>query len=105
MASETVAHSILDLYLTLILVSHRLAGGSFRCRDILAEWLPFLVLSWIHNDETVRNEGARWAYVVAANTSATIDICPDFLGGFSTYHYLWEMAIQPAMDGLVGQVP
>jgi hypothetical protein len=58
--------SILDLYLLLISISRwQITRNPWAVEDILLHWFPFLALTWIHDDETIRSEGALWASEIA----------------------------------------
>jgi hypothetical protein len=102
--SETVSDSILDLYLNLISVSRRLVGKSNLSCKILTDWLPSLVLSWVHDDEAIRNEGARWASEVAdASTHSRIfsDILDSFsliISGRTQYSWRWDLWVVQLSD-------
>ena len=55
-----------DLYLLLVHTARlQLTKNPKNIEHILIHWFHFLALSWVHDDELIRSEGALWATEIA----------------------------------------
>jgi hypothetical protein len=70
MTTELIVDFAIDLYLHLISISRRFVHDSVTLGAILLYWLPLLALSWLHDDEAIRREGALWVSDIASAAPA-----------------------------------
>ena len=81
--------NLLDLYLHAILISRGLIRSNYSTalETNLVFWLQFLVLSWVHDDKAIQDEGARWASEVSSTAPAQASDVFAHSGRFKSHHF------------------
>ena len=63
---EIADNMSVDLFLLLVHIARsQLTKNPWAIEDIILHWFPFLALSWVHDDDMIRSEGALWATEIA----------------------------------------